>query len=68
MISETPQGSQQVTYTCDDGYHIIAGNETMVCLTNGTWLGQTPTCGSRSYININFDIYTNSTSLFTFLT
>ena len=31
------------TYTCDPGF-VLVGSETQMCMTDGTWSGQPPTC------------------------
>ena len=49
------------TYMCDDGY-VLTGNSTRTCQADGTWSGDSPTCGesewyismSRCYLYIHY--------------
>ena len=44
--SSTTVGST-VTYTCDPGYMMTAGNVSRTCLFGGRWSGNHPTCSSE---------------------
>ena len=37
------QPNNVATYTCDPGF-VLVGSETQMCMTDGTWSGQPPTC------------------------
>ena len=34
---------QQISYSCNDGYEIV-GDETVICLSSGTWSSFPPSC------------------------
>ncbi|WAQ96224.1 CSMD1-like protein [Mya arenaria] len=40
------QFGTNATYTCTVGYYISAGDDTLDCQNDGTWLGTAPTCSS----------------------
>ena len=44
--SNTTVGST-VTYTCNTGYRMTAGNSSRTCLFGGHWSGSHPTCSSE---------------------
>ena len=44
--SNTTVGST-VTYTCNTGYRMTAGNSSRTCLFGGRWSGSHPTCSSE---------------------
>ena len=39
---------KSMKYTCHNGYYITAGDWSLMCLANGTWDGEPPTCSSKS--------------------
>ena len=45
--TSTTVGSK-VTYTCDPGYMMIAGNSSRTCQSDGLWSGSLPTCTRKS--------------------
>ncbi len=37
------------THRCDDGFILVVGSETRVCLNTGIWSGLIPVCGGTYY-------------------
>ena len=40
--------NSRVTYICNTGYEMVAGNSTRTCKSNGQWSGTHPICVSKS--------------------
>ena len=43
-----------VTYTCDPGYMMTAGNSSRTCQSDGLWSGNLPTCTRKSTLLLLF--------------
>ncbi len=44
------QLDDQITYSCEEGYGLISGDLTRICLHNAVWSGSQPTCISMYWI------------------